>query len=156
PGLSALTLDSMRVCLEHHMCANLSGYPRVPAGWDQACMSRIVAMADCFDAMTAHRAYRKRPFTQFEAMSRLLGPDRDQFDPAVRWALFKTVGVYPPGTALATDSGHVVLSISPNPHDARRPNCKVLLRPDGTSPAMERPEHWEPIGPEVHVTQVLK
>jgi len=156
PGLSALTLDSMRTCLEHHMCADLSGYPKAAPGWKQACISRIVALADCFDAMTAHRAYRKRPFTQMEALRRLMGPDRDQFDPTVRWALIRTVGVYPPGTILAIDSGHIVLSMSPNPVDPRRPNCKVLVRPDGTPPPAGEPEHWDPMGPDRRVTRVLK
>jgi HD-GYP domain-containing protein (c-di-GMP phosphodiesterase class II) len=155
PGLSQLTLDSMRTCLEHHMGANLAGYPHTPDGWVQGSMSRIVAMADCYDAMTAHRAYRKRPFTSFEALRRLLGPDRDQFDPSVRWALLKTVGVYPPGSILMIDSGHLVLSMSPNPADPRRPNCKVLRRPDGTPPPDDAPEHWDPIGPDKRVLRVL-
>jgi HD-GYP domain-containing protein (c-di-GMP phosphodiesterase class II) len=155
PGLSTLALESMRTCLEHHMGANLSGYPRTAAGWEQGPMSRIVAMADCYDAMTAHRAYRRRPFTSYEALRRLVGKDRDQFDPTVRWAMIKTVGVYPPGSILAVDSGHVVLSTSPNPADPRRPNCKVLLRPDGTQPAAEEPENWDPMEPEHRVTRVL-
>ncbi len=155
PGLSQLTLDAMRTCLEHHMGAGLTGYPKPPAGWNQGSMARIVAMADCYDAMTAHRAYRKRPFTSFEALCRLLGPDRDQFDPSVRWALLRTVGVYPPGSILLLDSGHTVLSMSPNPADPRRPNCKVLVRPDGTVPSPDAPEHWDPLDADRRVLKVL-
>lgn len=156
PGLSTLNLDSMRTCLEHHMAANRSGYPRALPDWELAATSRIVAMADCYDAMTAHRAYRKRPFTPYEALRRLLGADREQFDPTVRWALVKTVGVYPAGTILAIDSGHVVLSVSPNPEDPRRPNCKVLSYPDGTAPPEDAPEHWDPMPAEVRATHVLE
>jgi hypothetical protein len=119
-------------------------------------MSRIVALADCFDAMTAHRAYRKRPFSPFEALHRLVGPDRAQFDPVVRWALIKLVGLYPPGSVIATDSGHLALVVSPNPEDPRRPNCKVLKRPDGTPPPADAPEFWDPISPEHRVTKVMK
>jgi HD-GYP domain-containing protein (c-di-GMP phosphodiesterase class II) len=156
PGLSSLALDSMRTALEHHMGANLKGYPKTEAGWQQAPMSRIVALADCFDAMTAHRAYRKRPFTQYEALRRLLGPDKEQFDPTVRWALIRVVGLYPPGTLLQVDSGHVVLALSPNPEDPRRPNCKVLVRPDGTPPPDDQPENWDPMPADRRVTKVLK
>src|SRR5207244_13477303 len=88
-------------------------------------------------------------------LRRLLGQDKEQFDPTVRWAMIKTVGLYPPGTLLATDSGHVVLSISPNPEDPRRPNCKVLRRPDGTTPAEDEPERWEPLGRERRAMRVL-
>ena len=156
PGLSALTVGSMRTCLEHHMCVNGSGYPRGGEGWEQARMSRIVALADCYDAMTAHRAYRKRPFTPYEALHRLVGQDREQFDSVVRWALIKLVGVYPPGTILSTDSGHLLLSLSPNPEDPRRPNCKVLRRPDGSAPPEDAPVHWDPMGPEERIMRVVK
>src|SRR5262245_63602056 len=56
PGLSQVLIDSMRGCLEHHMNYNSTGYPDTAGDWGQATMSRIVAMADCFDAIHAHRA----------------------------------------------------------------------------------------------------
>ena len=145
PGMSVVMLDSMRACLEHHMNYNRTGYPEVEMEWGQATMSRIVAIADCFDAITAHRAYSKRPRTPFEALQILLGPNRVNFDPAVLWALVKSVGLYPAGTVLQTASGHVVLVTSPNPRDGLRPVCRVLVRPDGSAPPDDAPELWEPM-----------
>jgi HD-GYP domain-containing protein (c-di-GMP phosphodiesterase class II) len=156
PGLSMLALDSMRTCFEHHMNSDLTGYPEVKQPWSQATMSRIVALADCFDAMTAHRAYHRRPFTPFEALRYLMGPNRVQFDPAVMWALVKTVGLYPPGSVLMTDSGHVVLSVSPNPDDLRRPFCRVLVQPEGVARSDDQPLTWDPMPADEHVSQVLR
>ena len=156
PGLSMLALDSMRACLEHHMNYDCTGYPEVRRAWGQATMSRIVALADCFDAMTAHRSYHKRPFSAFEALQYLLGPNRVQFDPAVLWALVRTVGLYPPGSVLFTSSGHVVLSLSPNPEDLRRPFCRVLVNPDGRPEPEENPTTWNPMPPEQRVVHVLR
>jgi HD-GYP domain-containing protein (c-di-GMP phosphodiesterase class II) len=155
PGLSTVMLDAMRACLEHHMNYNRTGYPDVELDWGQATMSRIVAMADCFDAITAHRAYHKRPRTPFEGLQLLLGPNRVNFDPAVLWALVRSVGLYPAGTVLQTASGHVVACISPNPNDVTRPHCRVLVRPDGTSPPEEEPEHWDPMPEHDHAHRVL-
>ena len=155
PGLTGLTLDSMRVCLEHHMNFDRTGYPDVAHAWGQAAMSRIVAVADVFDAMTAHRAYQKRPLSPFEALQNLLGPARVQFDPAVLWALVKTVGLYPAGSVLHTGSNHVVLAISPNPADPRRPHCRVLMRPDGTPVSESAEETWDPMPGTESVTRVL-
>ena len=138
PGLSNVMLDSMRACLEHHMNFNLTGYPEVKMEWGQATLSRIVALADCFDAITAHRAYN-RPRTPFEGLQILLGPNRVNFDPAVLWALVRSVGLYPAGTVLQTASGHVVLCTSPNPRDVTRPHCRVLVRPDGSAPPENSP-----------------
>jgi len=155
PGLTTLTLDAMRVCLEHHMNYNRSGYPQVDQPWGQATLSRIVAVADCFDAITAHRSY-SRPRSPFEALQYLLGPSRVSFDPAVLWALVRTVGLYPAGSVMVTDSGHVVLAVSPNPEDVRRPVCRVLMHPDGTSAPDEQGQLWDPMPPEVSVVRVLR
>jgi len=156
PGLSTLMLDSMRVCLEHHMNYDRTGYPDVALEWGQASLSRIVAVADCFDAITAHRVYHKRPRTSFEGLQYLMGPARVSYDPAVLWALAKTVGLYPAGSVLVTASGHVVLSLSPNSADIRRPNCRVLVRPDGTMEPDENAETWHPMPPTESVARVLK
>jgi hypothetical protein len=118
-------------------------------------MARIVAVADCFDALTAHRVYRKRPFTGYEALRLLLGPDRARFDPAALWALVQTVGFYPSGTLLVTDSGHLVVSLSPNPEDGRRPTCVVLAGPDGSRSSDSTPETWNPMPAHVNVVRVL-
>jgi HD-GYP domain-containing protein (c-di-GMP phosphodiesterase class II) len=156
PGISTVMLDAMRACLEHHMNYNRTGYPDVELEWGQATMSRIVAMADCFDAMTAHRAYCSRPRSPFEGLQILLGPNRVNFDPAVLWALVRTVGLYPAGTVVQTASGAVVLALSPNPRDVTRPFCRVLVRADGSSPTEDAPELWEPMPEAEHVHRVLK
>ncbi len=155
PGLTPLALDSMRVCFEHHMNYDRTGYPDPEIEWGQATMSRIVAVADCFDAITAHRAYHKRARAPFEGLQYLLGPIRVNFDPAVLWALVKTVGLYPAGTVLQTDSGHVVMALSPNPNDPRRPVCRVLVHPDGTQLPTEAAEEWNPMPPERRVLRVI-
>jgi len=156
PGLSPLTLDTMRVCLEHHMNFDRTGYPDVAHEWGQATLSRIVAVADCFDAITAHRSYHKRPRSAFEALQYLLGPTRVSFDPAVLWALVRTVGLFPAGSVLVTEGGRIALALSPNPEDARRPFCRVLVEPDGSKPLPEEAESWSPMPPEVQVLRVLK
>jgi len=155
-GLSSLMLDVMRVCLEHHMNFDVTGYPEVDHEWAQATMTRIVSVADCFDAMTAHRSYHSRPRTPFEGLQYLLGPARVQFDPAVLWALVRTVGLYPAGSVLLTGSNHVVLAVSPNPDDLRRPACRVLVRPDGTPVPEDAEVTWDPMPQDESVLRVLR
>jgi putative nucleotidyltransferase with HDIG domain len=156
PGFSPLVLDSMRVCLEHHMNYDRTGYPEISIPWGQATLSRIVAVADCFDAITAHRAYHKRPRSSFEGLSYMLGPSRVQFDPVALWALVRTVGLYPAGSVLLTESNHVVLSISPNPGDLRRPHCRLLIQPDGAVLPEDQIEMWDPMPETQTVLRVLR
>jgi HD-GYP domain-containing protein (c-di-GMP phosphodiesterase class II) len=155
PGLMPLTLDCMRAAFQHHMNADRSGYPRVQGGGTQAVLSRIVTAADLFDALTSHRAYRERPFTGFEALRFVLNQRRQHLDPGVVWALIKTVGLYPAGTVMLTESGCVVMSLSPNPRDLRRPHCRVLLRPDSSRRDPQPPEAWDPMPADERVARVL-
>jgi len=46
------------VAYEHHVRADGSGYPRLPRGWRLSLASRIVQLADVFDALRTHRPYR--------------------------------------------------------------------------------------------------
>jgi HD-GYP domain-containing protein (c-di-GMP phosphodiesterase class II) len=155
PGLTALTLDMLYVAFQHHLTYDGRGYPAIARPWKLSAVSRLVTPADCFDAMTAHRAYRHRPFTGYEALRLMLGPDRGRYDPAALWALVRTVGLYPAGTLLLTSSGHLVVSMSPNPEDARRPHCRVLKRPDGTMPPDVDPEIWSPMPAEIEVSRIV-
>jgi HD-GYP domain-containing protein (c-di-GMP phosphodiesterase class II) len=154
-GLMPLTLDCMHVAFQHHMNADLSGYPRVRGGGEPAAFSRIVAVADLFDALTSHRAYRARPFTGFEALREVLHRRRRHLDPGATWALVKTVGLYPAGTMMLTESDHLVMSLSPNPLDPGRPYCRVVMRPDSSVPEPTSPEVWAPMPADERVVRVL-
>ena len=50
----------------------------------------------------------------------------------------------------------MVLAISPNPNDLRRPHCRVLVRPDGTAPTEDAPEFWDPMPADQQVVRVLR
>lgn len=155
PGASTLTLDTMRVCFQHHVNFDCSGYPEFPSRRIPAPMTRIVAVADFFDAVTAHRAYRPRPYTPWEALHLLMGAERPHFDPAALVALVRVVGLYPAGSVLVTSSNHVVLSLSPSPTDPRRPNCRVLVWPDGRVYTSGQATDWEPLPAGETVERVL-
>lgn len=53
PRLAALA------AFEHHMRFDQSGYPHVPAGWQQTIASQMTAISDCFDAMRTRRSYQE-------------------------------------------------------------------------------------------------
>jgi putative nucleotidyltransferase with HDIG domain len=59
-GVSSLSMRAMIIAYEHHLNVDLTGYPRLKRRRQQNLFSRIVAISDCFDAMTAHRSYHGR------------------------------------------------------------------------------------------------
>ena len=66
--------------LGHHERYDGTGYPRGLAGEDIPYMARILTIADCFDAMTARRPYKK-PLSVSYAVSELKKNSGTQFDP---------------------------------------------------------------------------
>jgi putative nucleotidyltransferase with HDIG domain len=66
--------------LHHHERFDGRGYPHGLSGFDIPLSARILCVADCFDAMTSDRPYRKgMPVS--EALSELLKNKSTQFDP---------------------------------------------------------------------------
>src|SRR5439155_23917835 len=131
-GLSPLAMRAIAVAYEHHLNVDLSGYPRVKRPREQNLMSRIVAICDCFDAMTAHRSYQKHPFTPYEALHYMSTRIPERFDATLLKVFIQTVGVYPPGTLVRLSTGELALAECPNAEDVTAPVVRVLRAADNS------------------------
>jgi HD-GYP domain-containing protein (c-di-GMP phosphodiesterase class II) len=129
-GLNELALRSMIVAYEHHINIDRSGYPSLEGHTELSLFGRIVAIADCFDAMTAHRAYRKAPFSPYAALHQILTKNREKFDPLLLKAFINTVGMYPAGTAVLLDTNELAVVVHHNTHDIFRPKVQVVTDKD--------------------------
>jgi HD-GYP domain-containing protein (c-di-GMP phosphodiesterase class II) len=129
-GLNELALRSMIVAYEHHINVDKSGYPQLEGHMDQSLFSRIVAIVDCFDAMTAHRAYRKSAFPPYAALHQIISQNRNKFDPLLIKAFINTVGMYPAGTTVLLDTNEIAVVISHNATDIFRPKVQVVADSD--------------------------
>ena len=125
-GLNDLALRAMIVAFEHHLNYDNSGYPQIGHDAKQSLFGRIVAIADCFDAMTAHRAYRRTPFTPYEALHQIVTKNRDKFDPLLLKAFLNTVGMYPAGTVVLLDTNEIGVVVAHNAHDIFRPRVRIV------------------------------
>jgi diguanylate cyclase (GGDEF)-like protein/putative nucleotidyltransferase with HDIG domain len=101
PEIGHRMLESLGVApladwvLHHHERWDGSGYPDGLAGDDIPLGSRIILVADAFDAMMFGRLYR-RPLPREEALTEIEGCAGTQFDPQVVRAFFAAVGVGDP------------------------------------------------------------
>ena len=129
-GLNDLALRAMIVAFEHHLNVDASGYPKIGDRHTMSLFSRIVAIVDCFDAMTAHRSYRKSPFTPYEALHHMLVANRDKFDPLLIKAFVNTVGMYPAGSVVLLDTNEIAVVVQHNGHDIFRPKVKIVADRD--------------------------
>jgi len=100
-------VDSMFVAVQHHVHYNDNGYPQRPGGWKLRLFSRIVTVADYYDAMTAYRIYQKEPITPDQALQFILQNSGNIFDPFVVKVFIHAMGLYPVGTIVELDRGEI-------------------------------------------------
>ncbi|MCL6479537.1 MAG: HD-GYP domain-containing protein [Peptococcaceae bacterium] len=81
------------IILYHHEFFNGRGYPCGLSGSDIPLLSRIIAVADAYEAMTSERPYRKG-FSHREAVIRLRAGRYTQFDPEITNLFLKAIKRY--------------------------------------------------------------
>jgi HD-GYP domain-containing protein (c-di-GMP phosphodiesterase class II) len=126
PWLGALTLFQLRgqqelpyramiVAHEHHMKIDLTGYPRPIRERSLSMFSKIVAVADGFDAATSRRSYQTVPLTPAQVMMEMRDNPRRGMDPVVVKAFINLTGIYPVGTLVILDTFELGIVHAANP-----------------------------------------
>lgn len=91
--------------LYHHEFYNGQGYPEGLAATDIPLLSRIIAVADAYEAMTSDRPYRKG-FSHREAINRLKISRRIQFDPSVTDSFIRALKGFSSSMGVKTGTMH--------------------------------------------------
>ena len=116
------------VAHEHHMKIDLSGYPRPVRERSMSMFSKIVAVADGFDAATSRRAYQTTPLTPAQVMMEMRDNPRRGMDPVVVKAFINLTGIYPVGTLVILDTFElgIVHAANPIPEMLSRPIVRII------------------------------
>jgi HD-GYP domain-containing protein (c-di-GMP phosphodiesterase class II) len=139
-GFMDLPYRQMLMAYEHHMKVDLTGYPESRRDRELALYSRIVAVADAFDAATSVRSYQYQPASPDAVLKGMLESEARGFDTVVVKALITATGVYPVGTLVILDTFELAIVTRANPDPARlnQPEVKILADPMGVP-------HAEPV-----------
>jgi len=134
-----IPLRAIHVAMEHHIKEDLSGYPQTFKKKPPHLFSKIVKIADYFDAITTKRVYRKRAFTREEALSLMLEQGSQEFHPLLLRVFVQMMGIYPIGSVVALSTGEVALVVetNPDPNYLLRPKVKLLT--DGAGNRIDGP-----------------
>jgi HD-GYP domain-containing protein (c-di-GMP phosphodiesterase class II) len=123
--------------LEHHSAFDGSGYPRLYGRRAPSLASRIVAVADCFDATTSKRSYRK-PEERRQALSLIQAGAGRSFDPRVVRTFVRLMGIFPVGSLVQLSSGEVGVVVRNHERFLARPTIRLVLDVHGgTADPME-------------------
>jgi HD-GYP domain-containing protein (c-di-GMP phosphodiesterase class II) len=126
---------SILVAHEHHMKTDLTGYPRAIRARTLGIFSRLVAVADGFDAATTRRAYQSVPIEPDQVLREMWTNPRRGYDPIVVKALINLIGVYPIGTCVILDTFEVAIVAQANPdrENMNRPVVRIAIDPSGAT-----------------------
>lgn len=123
---SSLPETTVAVVLEHHERYNGSGYPYRMAGDEISLAGRLAAIVDTYDAMTSDRPYRAA-LSPTVALRQLYEQGGRQFDPGLVSGLVKTLGIYPVGTLVQLESGHLAVVEQVHPDNLLSPVVNVIF-----------------------------
>lgn len=121
---SSIYHGAVDVAYSHHERIDGKGYPRQIASAGISQYSKIIAICDAYDAMTAQRCYKKA-VASTKALKILYDNRGTQFDENLVDRFMSMIGVYPPGSVVELKNGSVGIVISRNLKYQHLP--KVLL-----------------------------
>ena len=140
-GIVNLPSRMAAASFEHHMNLDYSGYPKLKTPWKLSLTGRILMIADCYDAMTSSRVYRREPMAPAKVLNMMFQKSGKSFDPTLLKLFVTCVGIVPIGSIveLTSDEFAVVLKPAASTSDGERPLVKVIADAQG-NPVDNGPE----------------
>ena len=132
-GFADVPYRQMLMAYEHHMKVDLTGYPENKRPRQPTLFSRIVSVADAFDAGTSVRSYQYNPWPPDQVLREMRDNPKRGFDPLIVKTLITATGVYPIGTLVILDTHElaVVSDVNKDPSLLHRPKVKIISDPLG-------------------------
>jgi len=122
--------ETRSVVREHHMRFDRTGYPRPEPEYRMNPHSHVIAVADCYDALTTMRSYQKArtPRQALEIMRKLAGKS---LDPDLVQLLERSLGVYPVGTMVRLSTMEVGVVTGTQEGGKGEPKVAILFDRSG-------------------------
>lgn len=119
--------------LEHQRNYDKSGYPEFIQMEKQSIISRVVRLADYYDAVTTPRVYSPIPMSTSEALKHLIQGAGRVFDPILVKYFVNMVGIYPMGTLVFLNTGEwgIVIGQSKSKENFDKPIINIIKDSSG-------------------------
>jgi len=126
PDMPGCAID---VAYGHHERPDGKGYPRGLTLDRIHPFTRIVSIADTYDAITSDRVYQKGR-THLEAINLMTKSMGKQLDSGLVLKFIECLGIYPPGNIVEMTDGEVAIVIEVNQTKKLKPKVTMLLDED--------------------------
>jgi len=138
-GIGEVPYRAMLIAYEHHMKIDLTGYPAIRRPRSPTLFSRIVAVADGFDAATSKRSYQSMPWQPDAVFREMRDNPARGFDPLVVKAFVNVTGIYPVGTLVILDTYELAVVVAPNPDPTKLHHPIVRMITDSMGTMVSEP-----------------
>ncbi|MEW5802230.1 MAG: HD domain-containing phosphohydrolase [bacterium] len=125
-----VTEDLEKAVIQEHEREDGSGYPEGIKGKNIHEFAKIIALADCYEALTHFRPYRKCTHP-YDAIQMILHLSKSQLDRIVANGLVNSLSIYPPGTCVRLASGEIGIVIMINEGAPLSPVVSLCYDRDG-------------------------
>ncbi|MCX5728434.1 MAG: HD domain-containing protein [Nitrospirae bacterium] len=132
-GITNLPGRMAAASFEHHMNLDFSGYPKLTVPWTLSLTGRILTIADCYDAMTSSRVYRREPMSPSKVLNMMLSKSGKAFDAVLLKLFVNCVGIIPIGSLVMLETSELAVVLKPatDKANAERPFIRVITDPQG-------------------------
>ncbi|MDR1038184.1 MAG: HD-GYP domain-containing protein [Deltaproteobacteria bacterium] len=127
----------VKVARFHHERMDGSGYPDHLKGEQIPRLATICGLSDVYDALTSDRVYHKGMLPH-DALKFIYGLRGTHFEPSWVDRFVQSVGIYPPGSVVELNSGHIAVVIEVIHTSLLNPVIKIVADPSGR--IMSRPK----------------
>jgi putative nucleotidyltransferase with HDIG domain len=124
----------LQVALHHHEKFDGSGYPHQLKGEAIPLLARMGAVCDVYDAVTSERPY-KAAWQPAEALRSMASWDA-HFDKSILARFVKCIGIYPVGTLVRLESGHLAVVLDQNRGVISAPVVKKFFSTKSNQPVI--------------------
>jgi HD-GYP domain-containing protein (c-di-GMP phosphodiesterase class II) len=114
----------------HHERYDGSGYPRGLRGKTLGLFGLIAGIVDVYDAVTSDRVYGQAT-TPYEALRYIYQQRGTHFDEELVLRFIQCIGIYPVGSCVQMNTGHIGLVISVHPNHRLKPTVLIVLDANG-------------------------
>lgn len=127
---SDLPIEVLDIVKHHHERRNGKGYPSHLDGDQISDMTRIVAIVDVYDAITSDRCYHDA-ITPYDALKNMYEWVKEDFDKEMIEQFIKCLGIYPIGSVVELNLGHIGIVVSASEKSKLRPIVMLVENSKG-------------------------
>ena len=142
-----------QIALQHHENVDGSGYPNGAQGSDLPELSRIVSIANMYDALVTERPFRKA-FMPHEACELLTTLINRYLDPDLLDVFLSYIAIYPVGSVVRINTGEIGIVRNVLPNQATKPQLDMIT--DSRGILLETPHPLDlALSPKLFINRLL-